>query len=232
MMLAVPFGGSRSVCSFLRVVRVVWWIACKCLAVMWANFYDDFVTFSWEREPMPRLNFFSICSGGSLLARAIKQSGLGAILEPWVSRLNCHVLRKVLLSFPTLRSVSVGVLAPQDALKLRGRLQFADGQLFGRIGRLCLKEVTSHAFSAEGARIGDRLRQLLQLFISKSLEGPPRKICGGSASCFYIFTDACFQPNSTAWRCGLGGVIYHSDGLAVQAFSFASLRPRSSPLGG
>ena len=40
-MLAVPFGGSRSVYSFLRIVRVIWWIACKCLAVMWTNFYDD-----------------------------------------------------------------------------------------------------------------------------------------------------------------------------------------------
>ena len=37
-MLAVRFGGSRSVYSFLRIVRFVWWIACKCLAVMRTNF--------------------------------------------------------------------------------------------------------------------------------------------------------------------------------------------------
>ena len=112
------------------------------------------------------------------------------------------------------------MLSHADALKLRGRLQFADGQLFGRLGKLCLKEITDHAFAFTGSKISARLRQLLLLFQSQLLDGPPRKICGVSASCFYIFTDACFEPGRSDWKCGLGGLIYDAGGAAIQAFSF------------
>ena len=45
-MLAVPFGATRAVYSFLRIARCLWWIGCKCLFLRWTNFYDDFVTFT------------------------------------------------------------------------------------------------------------------------------------------------------------------------------------------
>ena len=238
-MLAVPFGGSRSVYSFLRVVRVIWWIACKCLAVMWTNFYDDFVTFRWERD-VERTNaavelLFDLL-GWQFAREGDKALPFGCNFGALGIQVDLSCFEKGFIEFSNtekckcelkgliLSVLDSGVLASQDALKLRGRLQFADGQLFGRIGKLCLKEIMSHAFSSEDSRIGARLGQLLRLFISNSLDGPPRKICGVLASCSYIFTDACFEPGSSAWPCGLGGVIYNSDGLAVQAFSFCLLR--------
>ena len=48
-------------------------------------------------------------------------------------------------------------LKQPHALKLRGRMQFADGQLFGQASRLCLREVSAHAFSDCGERVGPRL---------------------------------------------------------------------------
>jgi hypothetical protein len=87
--------------------------------------------------------------------------------------------------------LETGVLSLPDSLKLRGRLQFAEGQLFGRIGKLCLNEITNHAFSSSSSKIGSRLRQLLMLFKTQSLEGPPRRVCGVTAGCSFIFTDAC-----------------------------------------
>ena len=44
-MLAVPFGASRSVYSFLRIVNSLWWLGCRCLGLQWTNHYDDFVYF-------------------------------------------------------------------------------------------------------------------------------------------------------------------------------------------
>ena len=41
------------------------------------------------------------------------------------------------------RVLEEGALSKPIALKLRCRLQFADGQLLGRVGRLCLKAVTN-----------------------------------------------------------------------------------------
>ena len=234
-MLAVPFGGSRSVYSFLRIVRLIWWIACKCLAVMWSNFYDDFVTLSFEEDAERTSTTVELLF--NLLGWQFAQDGDKAL--PFGSSfgaLGIHIdllgfqrgfvefsntdRRKADLKELILSIVEAGLLSHADALKLRGRLQFADGQLFGRLGKLCLKEITDHAFSASGSKISSRLRQLLTLFQSQLLEGPPRKICGVTASCFYIFTDACFEPGRSDWSCGLGGIIYDSRGLAVQAFSF------------
>ena len=234
-MLAVPFGGSRSVYSFLRVVRVIWRIPCRCLAVMWTNFYDDFVTFSWEDDAdrtcatvellFDLLGWQFAWEGDKALPFGRNFGALGlhidvSCFEKGFIEFSNTDKRRCELKDLILSILSAGVLTSQDALKFRGRLQFADGQLFGRIGKLCLREITCHAFSADGDKISARLRQLLQLFNSQMLDGPPRKICGVSASCLYIFTDACYEPNRPEWVCGLGGIIYNSHGTAVQAFSY------------
>ena len=44
-------------------------------------------------------------------------------------------------------------LSKPIVLKLRGRLQFADGQLLGRVGRLCLKAVTKDGYGNKGRTI-------------------------------------------------------------------------------
>ena len=234
-MLAVPFGGSRSVYSFLRIVRLIWWIACKCLAVMWSNFYDDFVTLSFEEDAERTSATVELLF--NLLGWHFAQDGDKALpFGPSFGALGIQIdlsgfergfmefsntdRRKADLKELVLTIVETGMLSHADALKLRGRLQFADGQLFGRLGKLCLKEITDHAFAFTGSKISARLRQLLLLFQSQLLDGPPRKICGVSASCFYIFTDACFEPGRSDWKCGLGGLIYDAGGAAIQAFSF------------
>ncbi len=39
----LPFGALRSVHSFLRLSRALWFVGASGLKIMWANFYDDFV---------------------------------------------------------------------------------------------------------------------------------------------------------------------------------------------
>ena len=46
-------------------------------------------------------------------------------------------------------------LASMDALKLRGRMQFTAGQLFGRVARMCLTQVTQHAYRSTRAGTSD-----------------------------------------------------------------------------
>ena len=221
-MLAVPFGGSRSVYSFLRIVRVVWWLACKCLFIMWSSFYDDFVTFSWEEDCVRTektvellfdlLGWQFAREGDKALPFGPNFGALGVQIDltnfdrGFIEFSNTEK-RKTELQALVQNIVKTGSLSSADALKLRGRLQFADGQLFGRIGKLCLNEVTAHAF-ANSSEVSPRLRSLLELFSSQLLDGPPRQICGIAADCFYIFTDACFERDHTAWPCGVGAVVY------------------------
>ena len=44
--LVLPFGAVRSVHSFLRVARAIWWIGTKLFKLMWTSFYDDYILLS------------------------------------------------------------------------------------------------------------------------------------------------------------------------------------------
>ena len=48
--------------------------------------------------------------------------------------------------------LETGTLLSVGALKLRGRMQFTAGQLFGRVARMCLNQVTQHAYRATGTK--------------------------------------------------------------------------------
>ena len=40
---AVPFGAIRSVHSFLRLARAIWWLGVACCDLMWTSYIDDFI---------------------------------------------------------------------------------------------------------------------------------------------------------------------------------------------
>ena len=44
--LVLPFGAIRSVHSFLRLARALWWIGVVGCRILWTSFYHDFITFS------------------------------------------------------------------------------------------------------------------------------------------------------------------------------------------
>ena len=246
-MLAVPFGATRAVYSFLRIARCLWWIGCKCLKLCWTNFYDDFVTFTgaqlagnteasvtllldllgWEfaREGDKSKPF-----GHSFSALGIQVS-LENFTQGWVefgnteSRINevCAIIRAV---------VNSGELSYKEAIRLRGRLQFADGQLFGRLGKLCLKSITEHSLNSSCKKVSSRCRSLLAMFCDMMESGKPRIISLASSSNWFIFTDACFEPDHPSWRCGLGGILVNMHGYAVQYFSLCLSDEQISSLGG
>ena len=192
-MLAVPFGATRAVYSFLRIARCLWWLGCECLKLCWTNFYDDFVTFTGESlagNAEHAVALFSTFLDSSLLVRVTSLSPLVrhlthlAFVCPW----NIFLTVDGRVEFPNTDSrvaevcgiikdvLESGELRYKDAIRLRGRLQIADGQLFGRLGKLCLKAITEHACNQKGCKISNRCRSLLAL-LSRNLEvGKPRII--------------------------------------------------------
>jgi len=56
----LPFGAVRSVHSFLRLSRAIWWVGVKGCRFMWTSFYDDFISYRslalrattrWQQPP-------------------------------------------------------------------------------------------------------------------------------------------------------------------------------------
>ena len=58
-----------------------------------------------------------------------------------------------------------GTLTVLQSQKLRGRMEFADGQLFGRMGRLCMRAVMQHAFPFKGKAMDDHTKDAMQRFV-------------------------------------------------------------------
>jgi hypothetical protein len=85
-------------------------------------------------------------------------------LHRGVVTINNTVNRKLELSMVLQQMLDQGILPRQEALKLRGRLQFVAGQIFGRVAKRCLAIVTQHAYGEHGPTISDEARQALQLF--------------------------------------------------------------------
>ena len=42
----LPFGAVKSVHSFWRLARAIWWIGTTACLLVWSSFYDDYILFS------------------------------------------------------------------------------------------------------------------------------------------------------------------------------------------
>jgi hypothetical protein len=49
--------------------------------------------------------------------------------------------------------IGKGSMTLVEAQRLRGRMQFMDGQLFGRLGKLCMREVTNHSLMPNSTKL-------------------------------------------------------------------------------
>lgn len=96
------------------------------------------------------------------------------------------------------------------AQRLRGRMQFAESQLFGRTGRRCLKVLNEFA---EGRRLKLQFKDRFFINLFKELLqcNVPREVCALGHSNVIVFTDACYERESLTWPCGLGGVLCEGD---------------------
>ena len=237
-MRALPFGASRSVYSFLRVSHSLWWLGCKALRLVWSNFFDDFITFARavesESVAIAALQFFrllgwAVSTGDKDLPFAEKFKALGVEIDcaAWQAGkvYFANTEKRVKELAETIDDVlRTGRLTKQAALVLRGRMQFAKAQLWGRAARLCLNAVTAHAYSALGDTIGEHTASLLRVFRGHLSSARPREITVHWNVPYFLFTDASFSPEDASWPGGLGGVLVNSKGEQVSAFSFM-LRP-------
>lgn len=108
-----------------------------------------------------------------------------------------------------------------DSQKLHGRMQFPDAQMFGRLGRLCMRAVTS--MLSPSLERSWRVKPLMPAKVSIFLENAePRSLTLSSDSVWNIFTDACYEPQRDSWKCGFGGVLVDPFG---RRFSFFSVEP-------
>lgn len=118
------------------------------------------------------------------------------------------------------RALDAGVLTYAAALALRGRMQFANFQVWGRASKVCLKQVTMHAYGGGSDAVDAPLAAALSTFKKVLNAGKPKEVVSGLDSPFFIFTDASFEPADSQWPAGLRGVLYDEAGAVIEHFSY------------
>ena len=101
-------------------------------------------------------------------------------------------------------------------MRLCGRLQFAAGQVFGRVAWAALATITSHAYGDGPDSLSERA------VIALTLQQHHRRIREHKASCSvvrYIQTDACYEPGSDEVFSGIGAVLFNPVGARVKFIS-------------
>ena len=188
--LALPFGSIASVTGFIRSAIGLWAIAIFQLSLVWTMYFDDFLHISHsalcKRSDLIISVFFQLfgwrVSEDKLLAYSGCCRALGVLIDMrqaasgFVRFTNTESrIAELLLALE--RAISSKNLIPKECERLKGRLQFASGQLFGRRARSCLKILGQHArqrspaLSKEAVRACEHLHDLFLGAAPRNLRG-------------------------------------------------------------
>ena len=224
----LPFGSVASVTAFLRCAVGIWTIGSRLLKLAWTSYFDDFLNLT--TEGLTRHTDLCISTFFHLLGWDLSTDKLVPYDEC------CKVLgvELVLTKTPTstfdvrntqsrveeltqsINSIlNAGRLQRSEAEKLRGRLQFASNQLFGRRFRNCLQELNLH-IARNLCSLSESLENALRLLNHLLSLNAPRTVGIRHTNWFHLYVDASFEPQGFS---GIGGVLFDPHGQCIGFFS-------------
>ena len=226
----MPFGARSSVHGFCRVSAGIWMIGVALLSAHWYSYFDDFPVVE-ESNSCPLLDkslsfLFSLLGWeiaddkdqdfSSLaivlgLEYNLKESRLGTIL--------LQNTRKRIedVSAEIQKCLSNRFLSAKDGERLRGRLQFLDGQLFGKLAQCAYKSLSRHVAHG-GGKLSDHVCAQLAFIVNHIQSGKPRRVTSQLGDTLMIFVDACFESDEDL-PAGFGGVLFDCQGRELSYFS-------------
>ena len=122
-----------------------------------------------------------------------------------------HLLASTLQELLTSHSLS-----PKEARRLRGRMQFAHGQLSGRYHSRCLSSLHEISALAPGSRAPPSLVRILQRCLQSLVNSMPRAISSKDRLVWHLFTDGALEASKPS----IGGVLVDFFGHPRFHFSF------------
>ena len=223
----LPFGAAHSVYSFLRLAKMLHFIACKGPRLLTTNFYDDFILASGPdlqdsaKNCLELVFMFTGWEHAREGKKATSFSTKDGILEVKNTEKRIMDLTEQLEQVLQQRSLN-----RHETLKLKGRLGFADGFLHGRLGALVLKRLVDHAYSFSNV-VDNELATVLELMVKRLRCAGPKRVDANTVNEWSIFTDASFENQLGSG--GLGGVLVDCLGNCRAWFSL-KLEPNECKL--
>ncbi|CAE7790276.1 unnamed protein product [Symbiodinium sp. CCMP2592] len=225
----LPFGAKPSVQGFCRSSGAIWSVGQALLHIHWSVFFDDFVAVSSPEEKghldLVLRSYFALIgwetsdekdAGFKSVAKALGvEFSLDEIHLGLLRVQNTEARKRELVS--TIESiVQQGGVHAKELECLRGRLQFAESQVFGR-GAAQRMRAISKAMKLSGfVVLDDSLTEALLFLKDRVLHGEARMIRACDRSTYHLFTDASYEADAPA---GLGGILYSDRGLLLRWYS-------------
>ena len=103
-----------------------------------------------------------------------------------------------------------GKLSHSECEKLRGRLQFASGQLFGRRAKVALHQLSRHP----GGRLGESSLEACRFLRDMISSNKSRVLSRQLGNTVHVYVDASFSDEGRT--CGIGGMAYDKGGTLLQ----------------
>ncbi len=226
----LPFGATHSVYSFLRLARMLYWIAVKGLRLLTTNFYDDFILASppsLKESARNSMELIFMLTGWEFARSGKKATEFGVVCRALGAQFDFNLSKDLVLLVGNTESrrseilaligdaLERGLLDKSGCLTLRGKLGFADSFMHGRLGAILLKKLSEHAYGRT-SRLDDDVRQALSAMAKRLEVGEARRVDVGVMQKWFIFTDASYEPETKTG--GLGGVLIDSSGSLVPWF--------------
>ena len=127
---------------------------------------------------------------------------------------NTEARQQELTSF-LQKKLDLGTLSRHDAERLRGRLQFASNQLFGRRFRNVLRDLNLHI--SRGFRaISDDLKGSFEVLLNLLRNNRPRRVDVNFFEWLHMYVDASYDADGHS---GIGGLILDRSGTCLGFFS-------------
>ena len=223
----LPFGSIASVTAFLRCAVAIWQVGSRMLKLSWTSYFDDFLslaTAGLEPHRMCISTFLHLLgwelSNDKLVPYSECCKVLCVELTLTKTPAGCFEVRntesRVLeLRESMMQALETNSLSRVEGERLRGRLQFASNQLFGRRFRNCLRELNFHVargMKTVSAELAASLRLMCHLLALNS----PRSVSVAHVQWSHLFVDASFDPEVFS---GIGGVLFDSSGTCTGCFS-------------
>ena len=238
----LPFGVSASVYCFNRFSKALQMIGARLFSLAWVCYFDDFTQFDlaamgdslqmtaekfldlvgWkysvkEAKRKPMSPIFSVL--GVDVDLSASKSGL-VLVRNKESRVN-----QIQLEISEI--VSSRAFSSATASSLRGRLQFAESQTFGRAISLFMRSCNSRATGAKpGSNLDDDMMKELQWAKGFIAEDCPRILKVDQSSVrVVIFTDACLEDNDRTAGIGMVAMVCR-DGIPTKKFFLSERVPK------
>ncbi|CAK9011231.1 ATP-binding cassette sub-family C member 3 (Canalicular multispecific organic anion transporter 2) (Multidrug resistance-associated protein 3), partial [Durusdinium trenchii] len=216
----MPFGAASAVYAFNKISRSIFKVGSKLFGLIWSNYYDDYpqldlqsagrssqnvaetflelIGWRYSTKPAKRLPM-----ARTFQALGVEYSFEESLQGTIVVRNKPSRVERIVADIDLL--LSKGSFTSAEASSLRGRLQFAESQTFGRVLALRMKMCNLRAAgSLPGNFINEAIRAELEWARSFVSSSPPRLLQAGVAKqTFLIFTDAALEGNDRDGSVGM-----------------------------